>query len=61
VNPKRYDGYKAYQYLEAGVDYKEYELVEQLDRVPSRKVEVSAEQEQQLRDFRREMAALLAE
>ena len=44
MNPKNYDGYRSYQYLEAGVDYKEYELVKQLDRVPSRQVEVTTEQ-----------------
>lgn len=42
---KRFDGYTSFQYLEPGVDYKEYELAQQLERVPSRKVEVSDEQE----------------
>jgi len=45
VNPKRYDGYKSFQYLEAGVDYKEFALAKQHDRVQSRTVEVTAEQE----------------
>ena len=38
---KRYDGYKSYQYLEAGVDYKAFKLARELDRVPSTGVEVS--------------------
>ena len=32
MNTKRYDGYRAYQYLEPG-DYPQTELVPQLDRV----------------------------
>ena len=42
---KRYDGYTSFQYLEPGIDYKAFELAEQLERVPSRKVEVTDEQE----------------
>ena len=42
---KRYDGYKSFQYLEPGVDYKEYKLVKELNRVPSKQVEVSPEEE----------------
>jgi membrane dipeptidase len=42
---KRYTGYRSFQYLEAGVDYAEFKLAREVDRVPSRKVEVSAEQE----------------
>ena len=42
---KRYDGYTSYQYLEPGEDYKAFELAQQLERVPSRKVEVTNEQE----------------
>ncbi|HLU83428.1 MAG TPA: membrane dipeptidase [Trueperaceae bacterium] len=44
MHNKRYDGYRAYQYLEPS-DYPQTELVPQLDRVPSRKVVTSAEQE----------------
>jgi membrane dipeptidase len=42
---KRYDGYRSFQYLEAGVDYPDVAVVEQLNRVPSKQVEVTAEQE----------------
>jgi membrane dipeptidase len=42
---KRYTGYRSFQYLEPGVDYREFKLAREVDRVPSRRVEVSAEQE----------------
>jgi membrane dipeptidase len=41
----RYSGYRSFQYLQAGEDYTEFKLVREIDRVPSRKVDVSAEQE----------------
>ena len=42
---KRYTGYRSFKYLEAGNDYVEFELAREVDRVPSHKVEVTAEQE----------------
>lgn len=42
---KRYDGYRAYQYLEAGQDYEIFELPSGTDRVASRRVEVTPEEE----------------
>lgn len=30
---KKYDGYRSFQYLEAGIDYKDYELSAEVDRV----------------------------
>ncbi len=42
---KPYNGYRSFQYLEAGKDYKAFELVEELNRVASTQVEVSSEQE----------------
>src|SRR5688500_12697910 len=42
---KRYTGYRSFQYLEAGTDYREFKLAKEVNRVPSSKVEVSAEQE----------------
>ena len=41
----RYTGYRSFQYLEAGVDYTEFKLAREVDRVASRRVDVSAEQE----------------
>src|SRR5919201_695850 len=42
---KRYTGYRSFQYLEPEADYRPFELAREIDRVPSRKVEVSADQE----------------
>jgi membrane dipeptidase len=44
----RYSGYRSFQYLEPGSDYREFELAKELDRVPSRKVEVSTAQEERV-------------
>jgi membrane dipeptidase len=41
---KRYSGYRSFQYLEAGADYAEFKLAKEIDRVPSRVVDVSPEQ-----------------
>jgi membrane dipeptidase len=41
----KYSGYKSFQYLAPGPDYKEFKLAKELDRVPSRKVEVTDAQE----------------
>ena len=52
MKKKRYDGYKSFQYLEAGVDYKAFPLVREIGRVPSKQVEVSpAEAERVQRIF----------
>lgn len=40
-----YTGYRSFQYLEAGADYKAFDLAVELDRVPSKKVEVSDAEE----------------
>src|SRR5438552_3308740 len=45
VKRERYDGYRSFQYLEAGVDYRAFELAQEVGRVPSRRVEVSGEEE----------------
>jgi membrane dipeptidase len=42
---KRYSGYHSFQYLEPGVDYREFKLAREINRVNSQTVEVSAEQE----------------
>ncbi|WP_067841389.1 dipeptidase [Amphibacillus sediminis] len=44
-NKKNYDGYKAFQYLEPGVDYKEYKLAKEIGRVPAFDYPVSEEEE----------------
>ncbi|MDT0608003.1 dipeptidase [Croceitalea rosinachiae] len=43
---KIYKGYQSFQYLEKDVDYKSFELAKEIDRVPSKKVSLNAEQEQ---------------
>jgi membrane dipeptidase len=44
----KYSGYSSFQYLEGGADYREFALAKELDRVPSRKVEVTDAQEQRV-------------
>src|SRR6185503_6634385 len=44
----KYDGYKSFQYLEAGTDYRDFKLAKELNRVPSRRVEVSDAQEERV-------------
>ena len=52
MKKKHYDGYKSFQYLEAGVDYKAFPLVREVGRVASKQVEVSpAEAERVQRIF----------
>jgi membrane dipeptidase len=51
MQKKNYEGYTSFQYLEADKDYKAYELVAELDRVPSTQVEVSSEQEARVKEI----------
>ncbi len=44
----KYEGYKSFDYLEPGTDYREFKLAKELDRVPSRKVEVNDSQEERV-------------
>ena len=48
LNKKIYDGYKSFQYLEAGTDYKEYKLSKENDRVPQFVYPVSEDEEEQV-------------
>jgi membrane dipeptidase len=43
---KKYDGYKAYQYLKPGFDYKEFKLCKEFNRVPSYIVPLSKTEEE---------------
>lgn len=45
---KRYRGYRSYQYLEPGVDYRAFELVPELGRVPMYRVALSEAEEQRV-------------
>ena len=44
----KYKGFKSFEYLEPGTDYREFKLAKELDRVPSRNVEVSDAQEERV-------------
>ena len=44
----KYKGFRSFEYLEPGTDYREFKLAKELDRVPSRQVEVSDQQEQRV-------------
>src|SRR5205814_6259493 len=44
----KYKGFRSFEYLEAGTDYREFKLAKELGRVPSRKVEVSDAQEERV-------------
>src|SRR5690606_37133482 len=54
LNKKIYDGYKSFQYLEAGTDYKEYKLSKENDRVPQFVYPVSEDEEEQVRTIMEE-------
>ena len=51
MQQKNYSGYTSYSYLEAGRDYKVFPLSAELNRVPSRKVEVTPEEEMRVRQL----------
>src|SRR6266516_7997738 len=51
---KNYNGYRSFQYLEAGVDYHPFTLAREVDRVRSGKVELSPEQEQHVERLMRD-------
>ncbi len=42
---KNYKGYQSFQYLEKDIDYKYFELANEVNRVPSSRVELNADQE----------------
>ena len=48
---KKYDGYKAYQYLKPGFDYKEYKLCKEFNRVPPYFVSLSKSEEERFESF----------
>ncbi len=45
MSKKNYNGYKSFQYLEAGLDYKPFRLAKEINRVEPYVVEVSEEEE----------------
>ena len=53
-----YDGYQAYQYLEENVDYRGFELARQLGRVEPYAVEVTAAEEERVRQLLRDSVVI---
>jgi membrane dipeptidase len=45
MNRKKYDGYRSYQYLEAGADYRPFTLAKELGRVPGYQIPLDPAQE----------------
>jgi len=45
---KQYAGYRSYQYLEEGRDYKSFMLAKEIERVPSRQIALSQAEEQRV-------------
>ncbi|MGH7610459.1 MAG: dipeptidase [Candidatus Dormibacteria bacterium] len=54
IKPNRYRGYRSYDYLVPGQDYRVFELAEELERVPSEAVGVSEEQERRVQGLLQE-------
>jgi len=48
---KRYSGYTSFSYLDAGVDYRAFDLADELERVPPYRVPLSDEEEVRLRSL----------
>ncbi|HEX6989431.1 MAG TPA: membrane dipeptidase [Bacillota bacterium] len=54
MKQKRYDGYRSFQYLEEGVDYRAYRLAPEINRVEPYTVEVTQEQEERVQRLLRD-------
>lgn len=48
MKQKRYSGYRSFQYLEPGVDYRAFRLAKEIGRVPTYEVPVTEEQERRV-------------
>jgi len=48
---KVYKGYKSWEFLEGGKDYKPFKLAKELNRVPSRKIELSKAEEERVQEI----------
>ena len=48
---KRYGGYKSFQYLEPGVDYRQFKLVREIGRVKSKRIELSKAEEERVQEL----------
>ena len=48
---KHYDGYRSFQYLDPGVDFRTFDLAKEVDRVPPFVVPLSEEEEARAADL----------
>lgn len=48
---KKYKGYKSWEFLEEGKDYKPFKLAKVINRVPSKKVELSKSEEERVQEI----------
>lgn len=48
---KIYNGYKSFQYLEKGKDYKVFKLAKEINRVPSKTIELSKSEEERFEEI----------
>jgi len=51
MNKKNYSGYKSYQYLEPGKDYKQFKLAKQINRVRPYKIDLSTAEEDRVKEI----------
>ncbi|MCR6623834.1 MAG: dipeptidase [archaeon YNP-LCB-024-027] len=51
MKKKQYNGYKSFQYLEPNKDYKAFKLAKEIDRVPSRNIELSKSEEERVEEI----------
>jgi membrane dipeptidase len=55
---KRYDGYKSFQYLEAGRDYKQFKLAKEIGRVKEYKVPLSKDEEDRAKELQAKLICI---
>jgi len=48
---KRYDGYTSFSYLQADIDYRRFELADQLERVPAYRLPLTDAEEERVREL----------
>jgi membrane dipeptidase len=48
---KSYNGYRSFQYLESGKDFEDFRLVKETNRVPSKEIRLSKEEEEKLNEI----------
>ncbi len=51
MKTSKYDGYKSYQYLDEGIDFKPYKLARQVNRVQSKTIPLSKSEEERVQEI----------